>query len=79
MTHIKAPHRLRDLGYVPVVVEPVRLESHSFIGVNSVVMPGVTVGEGAVVASGAVVLADVPPYCMVAGNPAKVVKRFPPP
>jgi len=76
MTHIKAPHRLRDLGHVPVVVEPVRLGSHSFIGVNSVVMPGVTVGEGAVVASGAVVLADVPPYTMVAGNPAKVVKRF---
>lgn len=76
MTHIKAPHRLRDLGHVPVVVEPVRLCSHSFIGVNSVVMPGVTVGEGAVVASGAVVLADVPPYTMVAGNPAKVVKRF---
>lgn len=76
MTHIKAPHRLRDLGHVPVVVEPVRLGSHSFIGVNSVVMPGVTVGEGAVVASGAVVLGDVPPYTMVAGNPAKVVKRF---
>jgi acetyltransferase-like isoleucine patch superfamily enzyme len=39
-------------------------------------MPGVTVGEGGVVTSGSVVLADVPPFTMVSGNPAKIVKRF---
>jgi acetyltransferase-like isoleucine patch superfamily enzyme len=76
MTHIKAPHLLRDKGYVPTVLKPVVLKSHSFIGVNAVVMPGVTVGEGAVVTSGSVVLADVPPYTMVSGNPARIVKRF---
>jgi len=76
MTHIKPPHYLRDRGYVPVVLKPVVLEDHCFIGVNAVVMPGVTVGRASVVASGAVVLADVPPLTMVAGNPAKVVKRF---
>lgn len=76
MTHIKAPHLLRDKGYVPTVIKPVTLCSHSFIGVNAVVMPGVTIGEGAVVTSGSVVLSDVPPFTMVLGNPAKVVKRF---
>jgi acetyltransferase-like isoleucine patch superfamily enzyme len=76
MTHIKAPHYLRDNGFVPVVLQPVRLDDHSFIGVNAVVLPGVTVGKAAVVASGAVVTADVPPFTMVSGNPAKVVKRF---
>lgn len=76
MTHIKAPNYLRDKGYVPLVLKPVRLDDHSFIGVNAVVLPGVTVGKAAVVASGAVVTADVPPFTMVAGNPAKVVKRF---
>jgi acetyltransferase-like isoleucine patch superfamily enzyme len=76
MTHIKAPHLLRDKGYVPTVLKPVVLSSHCFIGVNAVVMPGVTVGEGAVVTSGSVVLADVPPYTMVSGNPARIVKRF---
>jgi acetyltransferase-like isoleucine patch superfamily enzyme len=76
MTHIKAPHYLRDKGFVPVVLQPVRLDDHSFIGVNAVVLPGVTVGKAAVVASGAVVTADVPPFTMVSGNPAKVVKRF---
>jgi acetyltransferase-like isoleucine patch superfamily enzyme len=76
MTHIKPPHYLRDRGHVPVVIAKVVLEDHCFIGVNAVVMPGVTVGRAAVVASGAVVVADVPPLTMVAGNPAKVVKRF---
>ena len=79
MTHIKAPHYLRDTGIVPNVLKPVRLDDHSFIGVNAVIMPGVTVGRAAVVASGAVVVADVPPFTMVAGNPARVIRRFPRP
>lgn len=76
MTHIKPPHYLRDKGYVPVVLKPVVLEDHCFIGVNAVVMPGVTVGRASVVASGAVVTANVPPLTMVAGNPARIIKRF---
>lgn len=79
MTHIKAPHYLRDTGIMPAVLKPVVLEDHCFIGVNSVVMPGVTVGKASVVASGSVVVSSVPPYTMVAGNPAKVIKRFPNP
>ena len=79
MTHIKAPHHLRDTGIMPAVVKPVILEDHCFIGVNSVVMPGVTVGRCSVVASGSVVMNNVPPYSMVSGNPAKVVKQFPRP
>ena len=47
-----------------------------WIGVNAVVLPGVTIGEGAVVAAGAVVTKDVPPYSVVAGVPAKVIKKI---
>ncbi len=79
MTHIKASQYLRDTGIMPATFRPVRLMDHCFIGVNSTIMPGVTVGEAAVVASGSVVVGDVPPYTMVAGNPARVVKRFPRP
>jgi acetyltransferase-like isoleucine patch superfamily enzyme len=79
MTHIKAPHYLRDTGMVPVVLAPVEIKDHAFIGVNSVIMPGITVGKASVVASGAVVVSNVPDYSMVAGNPAKVVKQFPKP
>ena len=78
MTHIKAPDLLRESGAVPPVDAGITLEDHSFIGVNACIMPGVTVGEGAVVVSGAVVLKDVPPYTMVAGNPAQVIKTLRP-
>ena len=48
-----------------------------WIGYNAIVMSGVTIGQGAVVAAGAIVTKDVPPYAIVAGVPAKVVKyRF---
>jgi len=46
-----------------------------WLGFRSTVMPGVTIGNGAVVAAHAVVTADVPPYAIVAGNPAKIVRR----
>jgi virginiamycin A acetyltransferase len=38
-------------------------------------MPGVTIGDGAIIASGAVVVDDVPPYGIVGGNPAKLIRR----
>jgi acetyltransferase-like isoleucine patch superfamily enzyme len=50
-----------------------------WIGLNVIMMDNVTVGDGAVVGAGAVVTRDVPPYAIVAGNPAKVIKyRFSP-
>jgi acetyltransferase-like isoleucine patch superfamily enzyme len=76
MTHIKGPHYLRQQGFVPTQLKPVVLEDHCFIGVNSVILPGVTVGKAAVVASGAVVTTNVTPLTMVTGNPAQIVKRF---
>jgi len=79
MSHIKAPHYLRETGLVPVVLKPVVLEDHCFIGVNSVIMPGVTIGKASVVTSGSVVVTNVPAYSMVQGNPAKVIKQFPKP
>lgn len=79
MCHIKAPNHLRETGLVPQVKRPVVLSESCFVGVGAVILPGVTVGRGAVVASGSVVVADVPPYTLVSGNPAKVVKRFPVP
>ena len=52
------------------------IEDNVWIGRNAVIMKGVTVGRGAIVALGAVVTHDVPPYTVVAGNPAKVVKQL---
>ena len=57
------------------VVKPVAIEDHVWIGVRSIILKGVTIGEGAVVAAGSVVTRDVPAGCLVAGNPAKVIKE----
>ena len=46
-----------------------------WIGYSALVLPGVTIGHGAVIAAASVVAADVPPYAVVAGNPARVVRR----
>lgn len=47
-----------------------------WVGFNSIILKGVTIGEGAVVAAGSVVVKDVPPFVVVAGNPAIVVKHL---
>ena len=57
-------------------VAPVRLKSHSGIGTASILLPGVTVHEGGVIAAGAVVTEDVPPFTLVGGVPAKVIKKY---
>lgn len=53
------------------------IKDGAWIGMRAMIMPGVTIGEGAVVASGAIVTKDVAPYAIVAGNPAVPIrKRF---
>lgn len=56
---------------------PVRIEDDVWIGYRAIIGNGVTVGRGSIVAMGAVVTKDVPPYCIAAGVPARVLKtRF---
>jgi acetyltransferase-like isoleucine patch superfamily enzyme len=55
-------------------IEPVRVGPWADIGVNAVILPGVTIGKGAIVGAGAVVTDDVPPFAIVAGVPARVLR-----
>jgi acetyltransferase-like isoleucine patch superfamily enzyme len=53
----------------------VHIGSHVMIGANSTILPGVTIGDHAVVAAGSVVHRDVPSHTMVGGNPIRVIKK----
>jgi maltose O-acetyltransferase len=60
-----------------VLARPIVVEDGVWIGMQSLILPGVTVGRGSVVSAGAVVTEDVPPNSLVAGNPATVRETLP--
>lgn len=87
VTMISGDHRIDIVGKYMVDVgeedklpendQPITLAGDNWIGANVTILKGVTIGEGAVVAAGALVTRDVPPYEIVGGVPAKVIKmRF---
>ena len=55
---------------------PVVIEENVWIGEMVCIMPGVTIGRGAIIGANAVVTHDVPPYTLVAGNPARIIKEI---
>ncbi len=63
-----------DLGYD---VKPIVLKKGCLVGMESLVLPGVTVGEGAIVGAGSLVTKDIPAWTIAAGRPAKVLKHIP--
>lgn len=72
INHDLAPSRNRKNHYAPI-----KIGSHVWIGSNATVLPGVTVGDWAVIAAGAVVTKDVPARTVVGGVPAKILKAVP--
>lgn len=57
-------------------VKPVKLERGCWVGANSIILSGVTIGKNSVVAAGSIVTKDVPSFSVVAGNPAKIIKKI---
>ncbi|MEY8390501.1 DapH/DapD/GlmU-related protein [Lachnospiraceae bacterium 45-W7] len=72
INHDLAPEENRKNHYAPITIG-----AHVWIGSNATILPGVTLGDHAVVAAGAVVTQDVPPRTVVGGVPAKVLKVIP--
>ena len=58
-------------GYKEVIIE-----DSVWLGANVIVMPGVRIGRGSVIAAGSIVVQDIPAMCIAGGNPAKVIKKY---
>jgi acetyltransferase-like isoleucine patch superfamily enzyme len=69
-----SPSRIRAI--LGTDVGPIVIKDDAWIGAGVVVLPNITIGEGAVVGAGAVVTKDVPPYTIVVGVPAHPIKRI---
>jgi acetyltransferase-like isoleucine patch superfamily enzyme len=76
VTHTDVGQSPLSEGLLPVSTAPVRICRGAYIGTGAVILQGVTVGEGAVVAAGAVVKDNVAPWTVVAGVPARAVKKL---
>ncbi len=75
------PNQSRIRALAPTAKAPVVIEEDAWIGAHAVILPGVTIGRGAVVGAGSVVASDVPPMVIVAGQPARQIRALdvPPP
>jgi len=71
---LRHPRRL----HASMSAQPVRIADKVWIGFDSCILPGVTVGEGSVVGARSVVVEDVPPYCIAVGNPARIIRGLDP-
>lgn len=60
----------------PVTIGPIRIGRGVFVGPNSTVSNGVTIGECSLIGANSVVIRDIPPYCLAAGAPAKVIREL---
>ncbi len=58
--------------------KPIKIEDKVWLGINATVLPGVTLGYGCIVGANSVVTMDVPPMTIVAGNPARIIKKIEP-
>jgi maltose O-acetyltransferase len=68
------PNWSRIGNYVTTKKGKIKIEKDAWIGTGAVILPDITIGEGAVVGANSVVIKDIPPYTIVAGVPAKKIK-----
>lgn len=78
-TILTTNHRFQDkkmsIWNQGVICEPVVIENDVWIGARAIILPGIRIGKGAVIGAGAVVTKDVSPYTVVAGVPARELKK----
>lgn len=66
-----------DYAKLPYIRKKIQLKKGCLIGMESMILPGVVIGEGAIVGAGSLVTKDIPPWTIATGRPAKVIKKIP--
>jgi len=66
----------KNLDQTGFTVKEIIIRDHVWIGAYSVILPGVVIGEHAVIAAGSVVTKNIPDYCLAAGSPARIIKQY---
>jgi acetyltransferase-like isoleucine patch superfamily enzyme len=74
VTMLTANHDIEHMNILKTA--PIHIKEGAWVGARAVLLPGVTIGEHAIVGAGAVVTKDVEPYTVVGGNPAKLIKNL---
>lgn len=78
VTFLGTNHDINDVegNYAKLIDKPITLGGGCWLGTRVIVLPGVTLGKGCIVGAGSIVTKSFPDYCMLAGNPAKIIKRY---
>lgn len=78
LTIFSVKHNYKDATKIPydekIIYEKVKIEDFVWCGCNVTILSGVTVGEGAIIAASSLISKNIPPYAIVGGNPAKIIK-----
>jgi acetyltransferase-like isoleucine patch superfamily enzyme len=69
-------YKYDDIAKLPYKKDKIILRKGCFIGMGSIILPGVEIGEGAIVGAGSLVTSDIPAWSIASGRPAKVVKKI---
>lgn len=67
---------IKNKNWSVVNTKPIIIKDDVWIGMNCIILKGVTIGEGAIIGAGSVVTRDVPAWTVVAGNPARIIKKI---